>query len=110
ISQGFRVAWFFIKMRFIYHPLRFARLSKTMQIFHELFNRPHFGKIAPQIMALYNAQILVMGHNHQAAHRHYRDGRQYVNTGTWTDVTSFDPGSLGRLSRPTYAFLEYPEG
>jgi UDP-2,3-diacylglucosamine pyrophosphatase LpxH len=110
LNQGLQAIWFFFKMRFISHPLRFARLSKTLHIFHELFNRPHFAKIAPGLIDQHKVQILVMGHNHQATHRHYRDGRQYVNTGTWTDVTSFDPGSLGRLSRPTYALIEYPEG
>jgi UDP-2,3-diacylglucosamine pyrophosphatase LpxH len=110
VLQGFRSAWFFFKMRFIYHPYRFARITKTMQILYELFNRPKFPKIAPDILKAHNKQILIMGHNHQAAHRHYRDGTQYVNTGTWTDVTSFDAGSLGRLSRPTYAYIEYVEG
>ena len=52
----------------------------------------------------------MMGHNHEAAHRFYRDGTQYVNTGTWTDVTSLDPGSPGRSSRAMYALLEYPPG
>jgi len=110
VSQGFRSMWFFFKMRFISHPLRFARLSKTLLIFHELFNRPHFYKIAPAIIEKHCCQILIMGHNHQADHRHYPNGSQYLNTGTWTDVTSFDPGSLGRLSRPTYALIEYPDG
>ena len=110
VIHGIKAFWFFIKMRFIYHPYRFARVSKTLKIVGELFNRPKFTSIAPEILRNYGAQILIMGHNHQPTHRHYPDGTQYVNTGTWTDVTSFDPGSLGRLSRPTYAIIEYPEG
>lgn len=110
LRQGLLSIWFFILMRFVYHPLRFARISKTVQIFFEILKRPNFAKLAPKIMEAHNAQILIMGHNHQPTHRHYQDGRQYVNTGTWTDITSFDPGSLGRLSRPTYALIEYPQG
>ncbi|MDZ4678705.1 MAG: metallophosphoesterase [Oligoflexia bacterium] len=110
VTHGFRVMWFFFKMRFIYHPLRFARLSKTIKIMFEIFKRPNFVNLAPEIMQKHNAQVLIMGHNHQPTHRHYHDGRQYINTGTWTDITSFDPGSLGRMSRPTYAYIEYPEG
>ncbi|MCC6277018.1 MAG: metallophosphoesterase [Oligoflexia bacterium] len=110
LLHGIWAFWFFFKMRFIYHPLRFARISKTIQIVYEMMNRPKFAELAPEIMAQHKAQILILGHNHQAAHRHFSDGRQYVNTGTWTDVTSFDPGSLGRLSRPTYGFIEYGHG
>lgn len=110
LIQGIRACWFFFKMRFIFHPLRFTRFSKTLQILYELFKRPLFARIAPDIIAKTGAQILLMGHNHEATHRHYRNGTQYVNTGTWTDFTSFDPGSLGRMSRPTYALIEYPEG
>lgn len=110
LIHGIRACWFFVKMRFIYHPYRFARISKTIRILHELFDRPRFASLAPEILKKYGAQVLIMGHNHQPDHRHFADGSQYVNTGTWTDVTSFDPGSLGRLSRPTYAHIEYPEG
>ncbi|MDZ4677893.1 MAG: hypothetical protein SGI74_10340 [Oligoflexia bacterium] len=75
-----------------------------------IFNRPSFVRRAPEILDKHNAQVLIMGHNHQATHRSFHNGKQYINTGTWTDVTSFDPGSLGRLSKPTYAYIEYPEG
>lgn len=104
---GFKAVYFFIKMRFIFHPLRFSRFSKTLKILYQAINRPLFHRIAPQILHETHSKILIMGHNHEAAHRHYRNGTQYVNTGTWTDITSFDPGSLGHLSRPTYAYIEY---
>lgn len=110
VNQSFRVAWFFFLMRFVYHPLRFTRISKTLKILYEIFNRPKFSRIAPDIMKQVKAQILLMGHDHQATHRYYSDGTQYVNTGTWTDVTSFDPATLGRRSLPTYALIEYPDG
>ncbi len=110
VTQGVRAVLFFIKMRFIFHPFRFAKMSKTLKIIYEAMNRPLFHQIAPEVLEKSGMKILVMGHNHQAAHRHYRNGTQYVNTGTWTDVTSFDPGSLGHLSRPTYAIVEYQEG
>lgn len=107
VLQGFRAALFFIKMRFVFHPFRFTRISKTFKILYQLMKRPVFRGIAHGILQETGAKILIMGHNHEATHRHYRDGTQYVNTGTWTDVTSFDPASLGRLSRPTYAYIDH---
>jgi Ca2+/Na+ antiporter len=50
---------------------------------------------------------VVQGHTHVAQHSQL-GSIEYLNTGTWTDITSFDPGQLGRLSRPTYALIEYP--
>jgi UDP-2,3-diacylglucosamine pyrophosphatase LpxH len=110
ITHGFKAAWFFIKMRFIFHPLRFTRLSKTIQILGEIFHRPKFAEVAREVLKLHGSKILLLGHNHQAAHLHFSDGTQYVNTGTWTDVVSFDAANLGRMSKPTYAFMEYPPG
>jgi len=108
--QGLRAAVFFINTRFVYHPMRFSRFSKTVKILGEAFNRPKFAELAPGIMRKHHVKALIMGHDHQAMHLQFADGTQYLNTGTWTDVTSFDPGTLGRLSRPTYAFIEYPVG
>ena len=49
---------------------------------------------------------MILGHTHIALYREYPGGRVYVNTGTWNHVTSLDVGSLGRLVRLTYAYLE----
>ena len=81
-----------------------------MQILLEAFNRPKFIELAPQILKRHKSKVLIMGHDHKATHVQFGDGTQYLNTGTWTDITSFDPGNLGRQSKPTYAYLEYPEG
>ncbi|MBK9293955.1 MAG: hypothetical protein IPM57_05845 [Oligoflexia bacterium] len=107
LIQGIKAVLFFIKMRFVFHPYRFARFTKTLKIVYQLMNKPKLRSLAQSILQESGAKILIMGHNHEAAHRHYRDGTQYINTGTWTDVTSFDPASLGRLSRPTYAYIEH---
>ncbi|NBU20514.1 hypothetical protein EBS43_03720 [bacterium] len=37
--NGFRAAWFFIKMRFITHPMRFARLKKSFFLLLEVLKR-----------------------------------------------------------------------
>ncbi|MGZ3689152.1 MAG: metallophosphoesterase, partial [Bdellovibrionota bacterium] len=46
VLNGFKVAWFFIKMRFITHPMRFARLKKTFLLILEGFHRPSLEQIA----------------------------------------------------------------
>ncbi|NBU20515.1 hypothetical protein EBS43_03725 [bacterium] len=39
--------------------------------------------------------------------RIFPGGRQYINTGTWTPITSLDMSTLGRRILRTYALIEY---
>jgi len=115
ITKGFRVAWFFIKMRFITHPMRFTRLRKTLLLLLEAFHRPSLENIAEELFTSEQADQLqydtiIMGHNHQAAFRVFQNGKQYVNTGTWTPITSLDLANLGHRVLRTYALIEYING
>ena len=114
-TNGFRVAWFFIKMRFITHPMRFARLRKTFMLLVEAFHRPSLEEIAEEMFTSsqskdLNFDTIIMGHNHQAAYRIFQNGKQYVNTGTWTPITSLDMANLGHRVLRTYALIEYIDG
>lgn len=52
---------------------------------------------------------VIFAHTHVPIYREYGGQRVYVNTGTWNHVTSLDIGSLGRLVKLTYAFLEWED-
>ncbi len=114
-GNGVRVAWFFIKMRFITHPMRFARLRKTFLILIESFGRPSLEECAEELFTAPDAaklsyDTIIMGHDHKATTRTFENGKQYVNTGTWTPITSLDMSNLGRRVHRTYALIEYIEG
>jgi UDP-2,3-diacylglucosamine pyrophosphatase LpxH len=109
------LAWFFIKMRFITHPMRFARLKKTLMILLEGIHRPSLEDVAEKIFQSQSTQdspfdTLIMGHNHQAAVRVFPGGKQYLNTGTWIPITSLDFSTLGHRLLRTYALIEYQDG
>jgi UDP-2,3-diacylglucosamine pyrophosphatase LpxH len=108
LLQGFNVAAFFIKMRFIRHPTRFSRLSKTFSIMREVFSPPKQEHVARKLLKQNNFRIIIMGHNHEAMIRTYQGGKQYVNCGTWTEFTSFDPSMMGRHLIRSYVLLERP--
>lgn len=115
IVSGIKVAWFFFKMRFITHPMRFARMKKTFLIFLELLHRPSLEEVAGNIFSAPDAAALpydtiIMGHNHQAAVRVFPGGKQYINTGTWTPITSLEIPTLGHRNLRTYALIEYIQG
>lgn len=117
VRNGFRVAWFFFKMRFITHPMRFARLHKTLLLIFEAFGRPNLEDEAEKVLTGPNSEserlgydTLIMGHNHKATQRIFPGKKQYVNTGTWIPITSLDIGTLGHRMMRTFALIEYVDG
>ncbi len=48
-----------------------------------------------------------MGHTHYPQYKQFEDGREYINTGTWTEVTSLSLSTLGKGTRYSYAFVDY---
>lgn len=115
IIHGVGAAWFFIKMRFITHPMRFARLRKTLLLILESFHRVSLEDAAEKIFLSHgnmtsNFDTIIMGHNHQAMVRIFPGGKQYINTGTWIPITSLDMNTLGHKILRTYALIEYVDG
>jgi UDP-2,3-diacylglucosamine pyrophosphatase LpxH len=115
VTGGVRAAWFFFKMRFVTHPMRFARFRKTLKILGEFINRPSLEEEAERELkgdesGRCDFDVLIMGHNHQAAFRIFPNGRQYINTGTWIPLTSLDMATLGHRVLRTYARIDYVGG
>jgi UDP-2,3-diacylglucosamine pyrophosphatase LpxH len=115
VTGGLRSLWFFVKMRFITHPKRFARFRKTLLLIGEVFRRKSLEDEAEKFLKSREStqrgiHTLILGHNHQATTRIFPGGKQYINTGTWTPITSLDMGSLGHRVKRTYALIEYVDG
>lgn len=113
--NGARVIWFFIKMRLITHPMRFARFRKTILLMLEAIHRPSLAEIAEERLLnperdMPEIDTLILGHNHQAGVHIFPTGKQYINTGTWTPITSLEMSTLGHRILRTYALIEYIEG
>lgn len=51
---------------------------------------------------------VIFGHTHVYNYKQWHLDKEYFNTGTWTEVTSLDVESLGRITKLTYVLLEYP--
>ncbi|MCB0385206.1 MAG: hypothetical protein KDD43_07420, partial [Bdellovibrionales bacterium] len=52
---------------------------------------------------------VIFGHTHVYQYRQWGEDMEYFNTGTWTELTSLDIASLGKITKLTYVLLEYPE-
>lgn len=50
-------------------------------------------------------RTVLFGHTHRPMHKVYGDGKQYLNTGTWTRMVDFDWKILGNPFRRSFALL-----
>ena len=108
------VAWrsFLFLLRSVFVPRKIGRFKLT-QLIRSIWRyhpSPTLEKEARAQIESHGYKTVVYGHTHVAMFREYDDGSVYVNSGSWNHVTSLDLGSLGRLVRLTYAFLEWDDG
>ena len=51
-------------------------------------------------------RTVIFGHTHRPMDRVYPDGKQYINTGTWTRMINLDWSGLGQNLRMTFAHVK----
>ncbi len=103
--------------RFILHTVLFKTkyqirrgARSTFALLKEIQIYPSFDKIAFRILDE-NADVftVIFGHTHVLRYRQYRGGKQYINEGTWNEVTNLDLGEYGTRTRLSYASVEYQD-
>lgn len=55
-------------------------------------------------------QTIIFGHTHRPMDKIFQDGKQYINTGTWTKMVNLDWGGLGQNFQRTYAYIHFRGG
>lgn len=104
----FLSAFYFIHTRFIYNPRRRATLTNTLAIMREEIT-PFYG-LEDDAREILNKnpqlQAVIFGHTHGPMQRFYRDGKTYINTGTWTRMINLDLRNLGQSTHLTFAHVE----
>jgi predicted phosphodiesterase len=55
-------------------------------------------------------KTLIFGHTHKPMVKVYPDGKQYINTGTWTKMINLDWRNIGRQFCLTFAHIRIREG
>jgi UDP-2,3-diacylglucosamine pyrophosphatase LpxH len=111
IRLFFVSAFYFLNTRFIYNPRRRATIANTLAIMKEEIT-PFYGleDDARQILDREpNVHTVIFGHTHGAMQRYYRDGKTYINTGTWTRMINLDLRHLGQNAQLTFAMIQWPE-
>jgi len=100
---------YLIKTVFIKDPRRHVSLRQLVKIIFESAIFPDLGDSARKILSDDRVNIVIFGHTHVYQYRQWGHEKEYFNTGTWTELTSLDIVSLGKITKLTYVLLEYPE-
>ena len=103
--------FYFLHTRFIYNPKRRATIANTLAIMREEIT-PFYGLEDDARQVLddnENIHTIIFGHTHGAMQKYYRDGKTYINTGTWTRMINLDLRNLGQSTKLTFALVEYDD-
>lgn len=80
---------------------------KLLKIFFENAVFPDLSTAAKRILNDTRVHTVIFGHSHVYEYRQWGPHKEYFNTGTWTELTSLDVASLGKITKLTYVLLEY---
>lgn len=105
-----KLLFYFIRSVFIKDNKRGWPFKRILKIFMDQAVFPDLSGAAKKIMGDGRVHTVVFGHTHVYSYKQYTREKEYFNTGTWTELTSLDISSLGRITKLTYVLLEYPEG
>lgn len=109
IKTIFQVTWYFITSSFSKNTRKNWNYKNLIKIVLESAIFPDLTGAAKQVLADERVHTVIFGHNHVYTYRQFTKDKEYFNTGTWTDITSLDINSLGKITKLTYVLIEYPE-
>jgi UDP-2,3-diacylglucosamine pyrophosphatase LpxH len=103
-----RAIFYFLATRFSKSLYRTNNLVTTLKILKDMAIAPQLSKAARSLLAE-NRELhtVIMGHTHTPRHIQFGDGKEYLNSGTWTEVTSLDLMHFGKGTRYTYVLIDY---
>ncbi len=103
------LAIYFMKMVLTKDPRRHFPVSRILQVLGESAIFPDLSESARRVLADERVHTVVFGHSHVYQYRQFEPNKEYFNTGTWTDLTSLEIQSLGKITKLTYVLIEYPD-
>lgn len=113
IRYLFLSGFYFLKTRFIYSPKRRSSIKVTAKILKEQSTNVLLDLEAEARLLLdENTDIntVIFGHTHKPMQKIWPDGKQYINTGTWTKMINLDLRNLGRQFALTFALVRIADG
>jgi len=108
----FLSAFYFLKTRFVWSPRRRSTLKVTLDILRqETRVFLDLEREAREILdERQDLRTIIFGHTHRPMNKIYPDGKQYINTGTWTKMINLDFARIGQQFALTFAFIRLKDG
>ncbi len=100
---------YFLKSMFIKDSHKQISFRRILEVILESAIFPDLGESARKILQDERVHTVIFGHSHVYQYRQWSSDKEYFNTGTWTEITSLDIVSFGRITKLTYVLIEYPE-
>ena len=104
-----QLVMYFFKMMFTADPRRHFPFSRILRVLAESAIFPDLSESARRVLGDERVHTVIFGHSHVYQYRQWGLDKEYFNTGTWTDLTSLDIQSLGKITKLTYVLIEYPD-
>lgn len=101
--------WYFIRSIFVNDPRRHWSFKRIVRVILESAIFPDLSESAHKVLQDERVHTVIFGHSHVYQYRQWSSDKEYFNTGTWTEITSLDIVSLGKITKLTYVLIEYPE-
>jgi UDP-2,3-diacylglucosamine pyrophosphatase LpxH len=101
-------AYYFMMVRFRHYILDRKPFSEIAEgVMEELLLFEDFEELTKEFFQLQkDAKVLIVGHTHHPTYRSYVDGSIFINTGTWTKMTSLDFNNFNSGFKLTYAKVQ----
>ncbi|MGE4132514.1 MAG: metallophosphoesterase [Bdellovibrionales bacterium] len=103
------LAVYFAKSALGNDPRRLFPFSRIVRVLMESAVFPDLSEAARRVLTDERVHTVCFGHSHVYQYRQFAENKEYFNTGTWTDLTSLDIASLGKITRLIYVLFEYGE-
>jgi UDP-2,3-diacylglucosamine pyrophosphatase LpxH len=109
VSSCVKLITYFLSTRFSKNRYRQSSLKMTLRMILEASVFPDLSDAARRILRTPDVHTVIFGHTHVYKQLQYGENKQYINLGTWTEITSLDLESYARRSRLTYVRVDYNE-
>jgi len=109
LKSLFGLIIYFTKSIFIKDPRRQFPVRQVLKVLLESAIFPDLSESARKILNDERIHSVIFGHTHVYQYRQWAKDKEYFNTGTWTELTSLDITSFGKITKLTYVLVEYPE-
>lgn len=108
IVNMLNLALYFLTSIFSNDPRRMFPFTRIVAVLMESAVFPDLTESARRVLQDERVHTVCFGHSHVYQYRQFSENREYFNTGTWTDLTSLDIASLGKITKLIYVLFEYP--